>query len=206
MNFDDFYSKSECYFSGSYSGGLAECLKKYGVTPCLALDLGAGEGRNSFFLASEGYDVISVEPSKIGAGKILNRLEREKFKIQVYNSNFLNVSSKLSELGLVVALTSLEHMEYNEITQTVLEIKRILKPGGYIYVLVFTEDDPGYKRDIYNASECSMFIKHYFKKGELRELFSDFSILEYREYIKKDTTHGPVHFHGKAKLFARKPL
>ena len=81
-----------------------------------------------------------------------------------------------------------------------------MKPGGYVYILVFTEDDPGFKKDIENASECSLFIKHYFKKGELRNFFSDFEILEYSEYIKKDTTHGPIHYHGKAKLFARKPL
>lgn len=172
----------------------------------MALDLGAGEGRNSFFLASLGFVVISVEPSKVGAEKILTRAENEKLNIQVYNSEFLSVSRELSELGLVVALTSLEHMEHNEIGQTVSEIKRILKPGGYVYILVFTEDDPGFKKDTNNASECSLFIKHYFKKNELKELFSDFNILEYSEYMKRDTTHGPIHYHGKAKLFARKPL
>lgn len=206
MNFDDFYSNKNYYFSESYSGGLADCLKKYNVSPCVALDLGAGEGRNSFFLASLGFVVISVEPSKVGAEKILTRAENEKLNIQVYNSEFLSVSRELSELGLVVALTSLEHMEHNEIGQTVSEIKRILKPGGYVYILVFTEDDPGFKKDTNNASECSLFIKHYFKKNELKELFSDFNILEYSEYMKRDTTHGPIHYHGKAKLFARKPL
>lgn len=97
-------------------------------------------------------------------------------------------------------------MEHNEIGQTVSEIKRILKPGGYVYILVFTEDDPGFKKDTNNASECLLFIKHYFKKNELKELFSGFNILEYSEYMKRDTTHGPIHYHGKAKLFARKPL
>lgn len=206
MSFDDFYSNKNYYFNESYSGGLADCLKKHNVSPCAVLDLGAGEGRNSFFLASSGFNVVSVEPSKVGAEKILRKAQNEKLNIQVYNSEFLSVSNELSEMGLVVALTSLEHMEYSEIGQTVSEIKRILRPGGYVYILVFTEDDPGFKKDINNASECSLFIKHYFKKNELKELFSDFNILEYNEYMKKDTTHGPVHYHGKAKLFARKPL
>ena len=75
----------------------------------------------------------------------------------------------------------------------------MLRPGGYIYALVFTEDDPGFHKDTSNASECSSFIKHYFKKNELFEYFSDFDVLEYSEYVKEDTTHGPLHYHGKAK-------
>lgn len=131
---------------------------------------------------------------------------QENLNIKIYNSDFLSISKRLSNLGFVLALTSLEHMEYDYLNETISEIKNILIPGGYVYALVFTEDDPGFKKDLNNASECSLFIKHYFKQNELKEFFSDFDILEYTEYVKKDITHGPAHYHGKAKLFARKPL
>ena len=73
-----------------------------------------------------------------------------------------------------------------------------------IYIIAFTEEDPGFRKDVNNSSECSWFIKHYFKKNELRDLFADYLILEYSEYVKEDRMHGPTHFHGKAKLFAQK--
>lgn len=206
MNFDDFYIRKGNYFSNDHSGGMEECLLKYKVKPCKAIDIGAGEGRNSLFLASLGFETIAIEPSKVGATKILKKAKENDLNVKVLNNDFLNVSSELKDVGFVVALTSLEHMETEYLLKTIEEIKRMMSNGAYIYIIVFTEEDPGFKRDLENASECSLFIKHYFKKDELKSYFEDFDILEYAEYLKEDTTHGPVHYHGKAKLFARKPL
>ncbi|MDE7167960.1 MAG: methyltransferase domain-containing protein [Clostridia bacterium] len=206
MNFDDFYSRKYSYFSEEHSGGMEECLIEYKVNPCSAVDLGAGEGRNSLFLASLGFNVTAIEPSKIGAKKIELRAQESGIPLTVINNDFLSASGKLSDIGFLVALTSLDHMEFGYICKTINEIKRIIKPGGYVYIMVFTEDDPGFKKDLDNASECSLFIKHYFKKNELKKFFDDFEILKYAEYIKVDELHGPKHYHGKAKLFARKLL
>lgn len=206
ITFDQFYRNETTYFSQDHSGGMEECLVKYRVRPCRAVDVGAGEGRNSLFLASIGFEVTAIEPSVVGANKIESRANDAGLHIDVINSDFISVTDNLHDVGFVVALTSLEHMEYDYLCKAVNEIKKILAPGGYVYIMVFTEDDPGYMKDLDNASECSLFIKHYFKKGELKHFFSDFEILEYSEYTKEDTTHGPVHYHGKAKLFGRKPI
>lgn len=204
MNFDEFYSTPHTYFSQDHSGGMEECLKKYKVLPCSAIDIGAGEGRNSLYLAAQGYNVYAIEPSEVGAKKISQRAKDCGVDISVLNTDILTATKDLKDIGFAVALTSLEHMEYDYLIKAVKEIKRVLKPGGYIYAMVFTEEDPGYKKDLPNASECALFIKHYFKKGELKELFSDFEIMEYSEYTKIDEMHGTVHYHGKAKLFAKK--
>lgn len=206
MNFDEFYSTPRTYFSQNHSGGMEECLKNYKVQPCTAIDIGAGEGRNSLYLASLGYDVYAIEPSKVGANKIVQRAKDLNVNITVINTDVISATKNLRDIGFAVALTSLEHMDYDYLLEAVRKIKGVLKPGGYIYAMVFTEEDPGFKKDLPNASECALFIKHYFKKDELKELFSDFDILEYSEYMKIDETHGPVHYHGKAKLFARKPI
>ena len=206
MNFDQFYSTPHTYFSQEHSGGMEECLKKYNVNACMAIDIGAGEGRNSLWLASQGFDVYAIEPSKVGGSKIIQRAKEYGLDITVLNTDILSATKSLKDIGFAVALTSLEHMEGDYLLEAVKEIKRVLNPGGYIYVIVFTEEDPGFKKDIQNASECALFIKHYFKKGELKDMFSDFEILEYSEYLKEDNTHGPLHYHGKAKMFARKPI
>ena len=206
MDFNYFYSNFDYYFSKRHSEGMEECIKKYSVKPCEALDIGAGEGRNSIFLSRLGFKVTAIEPSFVGAKKINDLSRKNGDSIKVINSDFLSASSKLSDLGFVVALTSLEHMKYRYLCKTINRIKKAMRKGGYIYIIAFTEEDPGFFHDTNNASECSLFIKHYFKKDELRNLFSDFEILEYAEYKKIDTTHGPEHYHGKAKLFARKPF
>ena len=167
MNFDEFYSIPHTYFSQEHSGGMEECLKKYKVSPCTAIDIGAGEGRNSLYLASLGFNVYAIELSEVGAKKILQRAKDYGVEVAVLNTDIVTASKNLSDIGFAVALTSLEHMDYDYLLEAVKEIKRILKPGGYIYAMVFTEDDPGYKKDLLNASECALFIKHYFKKGEI---------------------------------------
>ena len=204
MNFDDYYSVSGTYFSQEHSGGMEECLNKYNVLPCSAMDIGAGEGRNSIWLAKQGFDVFAIEPSEVGANKIRQRAKECDVKISIFNTDIVTATKSLKDIGFAVALTSLEHMDYEYLRLAITEIKRVLKPGGYIYTVVFTEEDPGYKKDLQNASECALFIKHYFKKDELKDMFSDFEILEYSEYLKEDNTHGPLHYHGKAKLFAKK--
>lgn len=206
MKFDDFYASKENYFSQGHSEGMADCLETYQVAPCDAIDIGAGEGRNSLYLGSIGYHVVAVEPSAVGADKIRAQSKKLGIDITIENDDFLNVSQKYNNIGFVLALTSLEHMEYDNLRDAISEIKRLLAPGGYIYAMVFTEEDPSFLKDTENSSECAMFIKHYFKKEELRSYFQDFEILVYKEYIKEDTRHGPIHYHGKAKMFARKPL
>jgi len=203
MKFDEFYSRQPYYFGHEHSDGMAEYLETYAVSPCVAIDIGAGEGRNSFYLASRGFDVIAIEPSVIGAKKMVEKSSITGIPVKVVATDFLSAITNLNDVGFVLALTSLDHMDYEYMLKTVEEIKRILIVGGCIYAMVLTEDDPGFTSGA-EASECSAFIKHYFKKNELRDLFSDFEILKYSEYTKEDTTHGAPHYHGKAKLFAMK--
>ena len=205
VNFDQFYSRDGFYFSKLPSDGMITCLDKYNLSNGLAVDIGAGEGRNSIYLAERGFDVIAIEPNKTGADKIAQRgKERNLSNLTVYNKDFVSVARTLSDVDFVVALTSLEHMEDNYLYLAIQKIKDIMKVGSFVYIVVFTEDDPGFKKDIDRASECAMFIQHYFKHGELRNYFKDFEILEYKEYLKEDISNGPLHYHGKAKLFAKK--
>lgn len=201
--FDDFYGRKENYFSTKQSDGMQAMIEKYNVKPCKALDIGAGEGRNAIYLSKIGFDVVAVEPSVEGCKKIDAKARELNLNIDVQNKDFLSLKVK-DKFNFILASTSLEHMEYEYLQEAIQKIKNSLNVGGYIYIVVFTEKDPGFKKDIQNASECAMFIKHYFKENELKNYFSDFEIIYYNEYLKEDLTHGKPHYHGKAKIFARK--
>lgn len=203
MKFDDFYGKKENYFSTQQSDGMQAMIEKYNVKPSRALDIGAGEGRNSLYLSKLGFDVVAVEPSIEGCKKICAKAKELDLNIDVQNKDFLSLEVK-NKFDFILASTSLEHMEFEYLQEAIRKIKNILNIGGYVYIVVFTEKDPGYLKDIENASECSLFIKHYFKENELKNYFNDFDIIYYNEYLKEDTTHGNPHYHGKAKIFAKK--
>lgn len=203
MNFDKFYCKENKYFSQNQSDGMQSFLEKYNLHQGNALDIGAGEGRNSVFLSKIGFNVVAIEPSKEGCKKIVDEINKNKLNIQVENLEFLQYDTTM-KFDFIVALTSLSHMDYNKIDDTIKKIYNLLNTNGYIYVVDFTEDDPGYLKDVKNSSECAMYVNHYFKKNELKQLFENFEILYYNEYTKEDNTHGKPHYHGKVKLFARK--
>ena len=188
MDFDYFYSKQKSYFGEEPSDGLVAMLKQYQVNIGKALDIGAGEGRNSVYLAGLGFDVTSIEPTKDGSNKIIEKSNQLDLNINVLNCDYLS--------------ENLNEKDY--LDKAVEKLKGSLNKGGLVYIVVFTQDDPGYLKQLDNASECSDFIKHYFSKNELRDYFKEFDILYYNEYIKPDNSHGKPHVHGKAKLIARK--
>lgn len=203
MDFDYFYSRQQNYFGESPSDGLVAMLKEYNLKSGNALDIGAGEGRNSLYLASLGFHVTSVEPTHDGTTKILSHAKELNLDINVIQSDYLsaNITDKFD---FIIAGTSLDHMETEYLHKAIDKLKNSLNNNGYIYIVVFTEKDPGYLHNVEQASECSTFINHYFKENELREYFSDYEILLYNEYMKPDNTHGKPHVHGKAKIIARK--
>lgn len=203
-DFDYFYSNKDSYFGLNPSDGLVDMLNKYDVKIGNALDIGAGEGRNSIYLATKGFNVTAVEPTKIGSNKISDIANKMKLKnVNVINDDFMSANIN-QKFDFIIAGTSLDHMELEYLHKSIDKIKSLMNNDCVIYVVVFTEKDPGYLKQNDIKSECSTFIKHYFKENELKEYFKDCDILFYNEYMKPDNSHGKPHVHGKAKLIARK--
>ena len=202
--FDAFYGASACYFGQEPTKSLVRFLSRYDVKPGKVIDIGAGEGRNTFYLAEKGFQVTAIEPSVIGAREILSQAQSFSQDIYVINDVYLTQTLTEIDFDIIVAVTSLDHMIYDDVIQSVLDIKQRLKKGGYVFAVVFTEDDPGNRNDVKNASDCANQIKHYFRQNELKKLFSDFEILEYKETETVDESHGKPHKHNKATLVAKK--
>jgi len=206
ISFDEFYARRADYFGKEPSESLEFFISMYNVAPCSALDIGAGEGRNTFFLAKQGFDVTAIEPSPVGATYIRTgaRSLGGAGHISVINETYLDAMLGGEKYDLIFAVTALDHMTLDDVKKSVKDIKSRLSSRGYVFFVVFTELDPGNTESKKNASDCAGQIKHYFRQNELKELFSDFEILEYVEFFKHDASHGKPHDHHKAKLIARK--
>lgn len=193
--FNDFYKDNENYFGKAPSDGLVETIKKYNITPNgKALDIGAGEGRNSNYLDEIGYEVTAVEPEIEGINKII-----KNSNIETVHSDFESFNTT-DKFNFILAGTVLDQLPANKIQEAADKIISLMNTGGIAYILVFTVDDP-------EASECSNTIGHYFNKNELLEIFTkhrNIEVMFYDEYMKIDESHGPVHYHGKAKLIFKK--
>lgn len=108
------------------------------------------------------------------------------------------------QYSAIVMVTVLDHLNTSEIRNVENVLRTSLGPGTQIYVEAFTEDDPDFRRSS-GASETSPPVVHYFRKGELRELFKSWEILLYREFRELDSSHGKPHWHGLVIMMARRP-
>jgi len=202
-DFDDWYKSHPHYYSVP-SDGLIKCLKDYAIGPCKTLDVGCGQGRNALWLASKGFQVAAIDNSHFAIQALKKAANAQRLRIDARLTDIRSFDFGVGLFDLIVIQTTLNHLDLDYIPVCCEKIVESLALQGVIYCVVFTTEDPGFKAHSEIASECANMVKHYFSSGELRRLFSKLEILEYKEYTKADNTHGPMHFHGKAKLIGRK--
>ena len=146
-----------------------------------ALDIAAGEGRNSVFAASLGYEVICMDISEIGLGKAKTLAKEKNLDVTIISIDLDNTSLPENEYDLVICFNFLERKLFPE-------IKKTLKSNGILVYETFTMDYLKY----------SNFKKQWvLQQNELLKVFKDFRILRYQE-VDEDPN-------GFASLIAQKP-
>jgi len=176
-----------------------------------ALDIGSGEGRNTPLLARYGYHVHTVDYSSEGLHK-LERYARSKdlnnIKYSIEDARTIQLEPNFYDA--IIAVPLLDHMNEEEGRKVASSLLKAVKSSGFIFIEVFTRQDPGAKAPAQSertetVSETASFVKHYFEEDELVSWFSELKILLYEEIMKYDDSHGEPHYHGVARLIGVKP-
>ena len=96
------------------------------------LDIGAGTGRYSVPLSEEGYDVTAVELVKYNLGI----LKQKGSAVKAYQGNALKLKRfQDASFDLTLLFGPMYHLKTREEQlQSLLEAKRVTRPGGYILV------------------------------------------------------------------------
>ncbi len=69
MIFDDYYSADSSHFTQRHSGWLESIVETLRpATDGQCLDLGCGHGRNTLYLAQQGFKVTAVDNSRAATG------------------------------------------------------------------------------------------------------------------------------------------
>jgi len=155
------------------------------------LDLGCGSGRHTVYLAKHGFDVYGFDISEHGIKILMKWLKKEKLKASLkvgdiykklpYRNNFFDA---------IVSVRTLHHGKLEWIKNLVKEMKRILKPNGFVFITVRKHVPKKYipKEKLYGIKYIAprtyiilggpeKDLPHYqFNKNILREIFDDFKI------------------------------
>jgi len=149
-----------------------------------ALDIAMGEGRNTLFAASLGYDVLGVDISDVGVSRAESLARENKLTIRTRIADLDQYQIEENAYDLILCFYFLDRNLFKK-------IRNGLKPGGLLVFETFNEDYLQYS---------SFKPEWVLKKNELPETFSDLNILDYRE------VDDPENQTAYASLVARKDV
>ena len=197
-HYNKIYSENEVTFGGGKPERIVQDILRYRSSGSV-LELGAGEGRNALFLAQNGFEVTAQDISEIGVGKIKRQATEKRLVIQteVGDSRTLNLDR---DFDIIVSTFMLHHLSREVALSLIKHIQEHTKAEGLNAVTVFTKNGDFYR----NNPEANNF---YADENELRELYTDWQILQYEEAEGKafaKRPDGSPMLNIAAKLLARK--
>lgn len=172
------------------------------------LDVGCGFGRNSIFMAKNGFEVSGFDLSELSV-KLTRQKSQEQgveFKKLVV-SDMLNFPFEDNSFDCMLALNVISHTDIKGFNKILSEIKRVLKPNGEIYFTVGSKDSSWFTNPkctyvdeftrirIEDGPENG--IPHfYINDDDCKTLFNDFTIIsiQYIRDITQDGNSSPHYF------------
>jgi len=180
-----------------------------------ALDIGAGKGRNSLFLAKNGFDVMAIDKSAERLEELNNAAKKQRLKVFTKITDVRDFNFRPNEYSLIISVAAIDFLKKSEIETIIKKIKGSLIPEGIIYISVFSIKDPLLNKikelNLKPIEENTFYLpkkgfyKHFFTKDEIKESFRSFKIIHLEEKRIKDTSHKQPHFHQIIELVAKKP-
>ncbi len=166
-----------------------------------ALDLGAGQGRNTTYLASKGFHVKAVDLSRVGIDTLNKSLKENNLNAEAIVGNMTEIEFD-KNYDLIISSFSLFNLPPDQAISLIHNIKQHTKIGGLNAISTFTKDSDYYRNE-------QMTNEYYPETGELKNLYMDWEILRYGEAEIKvggkrpGIDHTPV-INTVATLLARK--
>jgi SAM-dependent methyltransferase len=128
---DERYAASELVWSAEPNQFLVAEVDA--LTPGRALDLACGEGRNSLWLASKGWEVVGVDFSEVGLEKARTIADRRKLVVEWIHGDVTTYRPPTGSFDLVVI--AYLHLPRARLEVTLANARDALAPSG-VLVLV----------------------------------------------------------------------
>jgi tellurite methyltransferase len=179
-----------------------------------ALDLGAGKGRNTLFLAENGFEVDAFDRDNESISYLQKTASDQSLSIRAIKNELTTLTILPKRYSLAVAAWVLMYLRRGEREGLVKMAIKGLVPEGYLYVGVFSLEDPGYemcKTEFEEIEERTFFVPkrkmtvHYFVPEEVQAVVKGLEVIALKKSYEMDISHGNPHYHGKIEVLAKLP-
>lgn len=172
------------------------------IVPCLSgdakiLDVGCGDGRNSLYLASLGFQIDAFDISQNAIDKINYLKTRKNLKINTCVCDILDFDFKYT-YDLIIVHGVLQFIEKEKQPQILKLLKKWTTTGGYHIISLFTDEEPV-------PEDLKDIMIGVFKNEEIKDYYKDWRI-EMFESKKFHDEHenGIKHYHAMNKIVVQK--
>jgi len=149
------------------------------------LDLGFGVGRHALLLAQHGFEVYGLDASENGLAFANQWAQQEGLKLQLSTGDMARLPYDDGFFDAILTWNVIYHGLSGYIAQTIGEIERCLKPGGYLLCTIIStrhhrfgigqEIEP--KTFVIPGDEETNHPHHYFDQAEIDHYLQDFTLL-----------------------------
>jgi tellurite methyltransferase len=194
--YDDAYAAHENFFGTDPEPMLLQFLNL--ISPSHpVLDIGAGQGRNAFYLARRGLPVIAMD-SSIQSARILRKAASEKkLSLSVVHGDVRSYEPE-QPLSAILLFGLFQLISRSDIQLLVSRIREWTIVGGLVFVTAFSTKDSGIRMlsEKWNETEPHSFVngrgdvQTWLEPDEILTLFHGMKVLHHREGPGKWHRHG----------------
>ncbi|MCD4707223.1 MAG: class I SAM-dependent methyltransferase [Candidatus Sabulitectum sp.] len=165
---------------------------------CSVLDLGCGGGRNSHYLAQEGFELYGMDISEAAVDICRKRFEQFSLKGNFRQGDFTSIPFEDNSFQGIVCIAAIDHVTLSGAEAAVREMRRISKPGCKILI---TFDPSGTDDDIVHQAEILSDGSLFFTEGDQQGMiFRRYTDAEIKELVGEENIISFNHSPGGARM------
>jgi tellurite methyltransferase len=200
MDYDEQYAKVDALFGSDPEATLIEYAGRL-PEKATVLDIGAGQGRNSLYLARRGIVVDALEPSEPAARQLERIAAEERLPIRRFADSFQRFDPTVDHYSGILVFGLIPDLNWSEIDQLADRISKWTGKGSIVWLTGFTVQDPAYIRNPERRGRT------YLEPGQILQLFPGNPVLHHWEGLGPEHRHvdGPPERHGMFEVVLQCP-
>ncbi len=157
------------------------------------LDLGCGMGRHCILFAENGFNVTGFDLSQYGLDVLNKKAEKKNLTVHAVQGDVVDLPFEDNTFDAILAYHSVYHVDSMGMDRVIENTKRILKPGGEVYITMISKNTWSYsanspsvkvidKNVRLKEEQDGNFLPHFYVNiQDILNLFTDFELLRIRQ-------------------------
>ena len=129
------------------------------------LDNGCGPGRHAMFFAARGFGVTALDQSEQALDYLQNWAKQDGLSVNPVKGDLFQMPFAPDSFDCIMDYNASYHTDTAGYRQAIAQMRRVLRPGGEVYLTLLSQNDPGRLKVTRIGTPCSMRV--------VRRIFTD---------------------------------